>query len=99
MGWPFRRKSDPARRSPALPIDVADARAEVDAALATLTAATPALRSAGAPDDTVAKADELLAAAEGPARLLQEGRGLPRDLEELQRLADAAAALVAEFAG
>ena len=91
----FTRKARASR--PDLPLR--DAGAEVDAALATLASAPDTLRSAGAPDVAVSRAEELLASAEGPARLLQEGRGLPRDLEELRRLADAAAQLEAEFAG
>ena len=67
--------------------------------LGRLTHALATLRSVDAPETVVAQVDELLASAEGPARLLQEGRGLPRDLEELRRLADAAAQLEAEFAG
>jgi hypothetical protein len=89
----FTRKPRPQR--PDLPLR--DAGAEVDAALATLASAPDVLRSARAPDAAVAEAEDLLASAEGPGRLLQEGRGLPRDLEELQALAAAAAQLVAEF--
>ena len=82
-----------------LPIPVSHARHEVTTSLGAITLALTTLRSVGAPDAVGAQVAELLASAEGPARLLQEGRGLAGDLEELQRLADTAPALVAEVAG
>ena len=91
----FTRKPRPQRAD----LPLRDAGTEVDAALATLTSAPDALRTAGAPDAAVAEAEDLVASAEGPARLLQEGRGLPRDLEELRRLAAAASTLVDQFDG
>ena len=97
IGWVVRvsatQGGDLARR----PGRVPPASFEVERAMTTLSAAPSYLRSFGAPDEVVAQADELLADAEGPARLLDEGRATRADRDHLRRLEAQATAMINQW--
>jgi hypothetical protein len=75
-------------------VTVDRARPDLESALEDLTTAPVTLRRLGAPAEMVAEAEALVTSAEGPVRLLEEGRGTRNDLEQLEQLRTAALRLI-----
>jgi len=75
-------------------VTVDRARPDLESALEDLTTAPMTLRRLGAPAEMVAEAEALVTSAEGPVRLLEEGRGTRNDLEQLEQLRTAALRLI-----